>query len=343
MRASQRHRTMLHGRWFVSSPARPAAARQTFDQAPSTKLHFWHTSSALRVLETRNLPPLIVAAWMPRPLSTTVRARALAREVAHIFRSPSFVVALTMRCTVRCMSHACKRTLARATETPRSLDAPPPFAAVARFLKSSPAILPVQRDFLLDLLCAFIRTNEDHGVSPNYAAADEPDECDSIFGLLGHWRVADDDKITLACVTALKILSRKRCNRVTFGKPGVCAILKHMAAPHVAASTPALLSGRFSSSFIAATATPPAALAQGTPRSSAAAVMGECANVILNVCYERDNVHVVLRCGGVTPLVRLLRESDQEVIASFMCDATSCMQIQSEPRVFPISSFNMKH
>ena len=35
-------------------------------------------------------------------------------------------------------------------------------------------------------------------------------------------------------------------------------------------------------------------------------VAGEGSNVILNVCYEKENVDAILMCGGVEPLVRFL-------------------------------------
>ena len=53
------------------------------------------------------------------------------------------------------------------------------------------------------------------------------------------------------------------------------------------------------------------------------AVAAECANVILNLCFERANVSRLLKCNGVAPLVSLLKSSNADVQAS------ACGVIQS--------------
>eukprot|EP00959_Pyramimonas_sp_CCMP1952_P109178 2283336-Pyramimonas_sp.AAC.1 len=40
------------------------------------------------------------------------------------------------------------------------------------------------------------------------------------------------------------------------------------------------------------------------------------ANVILNACYEKENVDLVLSCGGIKPLVGFLTTEDQELQAN---------------------------
>ena len=80
---------------------------------------------------------------------------------------------------------------------------------------------------------------------------------------------------------ALKILSRKRCNRQQFGQDGIAALLEHLAATSL------------------------------TKRAAA-----EAANVILNVCYEKSNVELVLELGGIQKLVKLLADRDPDVQAN---------------------------
>ena len=45
-------------------------------------------------------------------------------------------------------------------------------------------------------------------------------------------------------------------------------------------------------------------------------IAGEGANVILNLCYEKENVDLVLLCDGVPPLVRLLSTNDNDLQAN---------------------------
>ena len=84
-----------------------------------------------------------------------------------------------------------------------------------------------------------------------------------------------------ALLQALKILSRKRCNRQQFGQDGIAAILEHLAETSL------------------------------TKRAAA-----EAANVILNVCYEKGNVELVLELGGIQKLVKLLADRDPDVQAN---------------------------
>ena len=84
-----------------------------------------------------------------------------------------------------------------------------------------------------------------------------------------------------ALLQALKILSRKRCNRQQFGQDGIAAVLEHLAATSL------------------------------TKRAAA-----EAANVILNVCYEKSNVELVLELGGLQKLVKLLADRDPDVQAN---------------------------
>lgn len=84
----------------------------------------------------------------------------------------------------------------------------------------------------------------------------------------------------------LRILSRKPVNRQKAAEGDVAAIVRHLT---------------------------------GASREVAA----ECANVILNLCFERANVSRLLKCNGVAPLVSLLKSPDMDVQAS------TCGVIQS--------------
>lgn len=78
----------------------------------------------------------------------------------------------------------------------------------------------------------------------------------------------------------LKILSRRKDNRVQFGQQGIQTVLTHI------------------SSIVS--------------KSSAA----EAANIILNVCYERPSVALVVQCGGVATLVQCLSDSHADLQAN---------------------------
>lgn len=78
----------------------------------------------------------------------------------------------------------------------------------------------------------------------------------------------------------LKILSRKQVNRSQFGENGTAAILFHVS------------------------------------NSASSSIAAEAANVILNICYEKDNVATVVRLQGVPALVALLDQSHPDVQAN---------------------------
>ena len=84
----------------------------------------------------------------------------------------------------------------------------------------------------------------------------------------------------------LRILSRKQANRQRAAEGDVAAIVRHLTG-------------------------------------ASQAVAAECANVILNLCFERANVSRLLKCNGVAPLVSLLKSPDADVQAS------TCGVIQS--------------
>ncbi|KAL2651400.1 hypothetical protein R1flu_019528 [Riccia fluitans] len=79
----------------------------------------------------------------------------------------------------------------------------------------------------------------------------------------------------------LKVLSRKQHIRKAIGKEGIKSLIRHLNnSKHI--------------NKLAA----------------------ESANVILNICYEKENVHDVLECGGTATLVSFLSSDDDELQAN---------------------------
>ena len=57
----------------------------------------------------------------------------------------------------------------------------------------------------------------------------------------------------------------------------------------------------------------------------------EAANIILNVCYERPSVALVVQCGGVETLVRCLNDSSADLQANVAGAIQSiCFQVCSQ-------------
>lgn len=78
-----------------------------------------------------------------------------------------------------------------------------------------------------------------------------------------------EQKALLPLLTHLKVLSRKESNRKAIGQRAIGLLLKHLSDPIVGSN-----------------------------------IQAEGANVVLNICYERENVSAVLACGGASTLVR---------------------------------------
>ena len=141
-------------------------------------------------------------------------------------------------------------------------------------LTSSPPgskLLPGRRDVVFTTLRDFVTANEDPRVSPNYRD-ERLDEMEGLFKLMATPECVADEEVSLYALKVLKILSRKQENRLAFGRRGLNAVLRLLINP------------------------------------SSSRVAGEGSNVILNVCYEKENVDAILMCGGVEPLVRFLGE-----------------------------------
>lgn len=78
----------------------------------------------------------------------------------------------------------------------------------------------------------------------------------------------------------LKILSRRKDNRVQIGKKGIQTVFRQLSS---IVSKP---------------------------------VAAEAANIILNVCYEKASVALVVQCGGVVTLVSCLLDSNADLQAN---------------------------
>ena len=60
----------------------------------------------------------------------------------------------------------------------------------------------------------------------------------------------------------------------------------------------------------------------------------EAANIILNVCYERASVALVVQCGGVATLVSCLHDSSADLQANAAGAIQSiCFQVRTQHRV----------
>lgn len=77
-----------------------------------------------------------------------------------------------------------------------------------------------------------------------------------------------EQKTLLQLLTHLKVLSRKEVNRKALGPKAIARLLKHL-----------------------------------TDQTVGTKIQAEGANVVLNICYEKENVSAVLASGGASTLV----------------------------------------
>ena len=82
------------------------------------------------------------------------------------------------------------------------------------------------------------------------------------------------------CAQVLKILSRRKDNRLQIGRQGIQTVFQHLNS---IVSKP---------------------------------IAAEAANIILNVCYERASVALVVQCRGVDTLVSCLSDSSADLQAN---------------------------
>ena len=164
-------------------------------------------------------------------------------------------------------------------------------------LRSDPRVATSRPVKLANILGAFVSANEDASRSANFASQ-QPDDLDEVVELISNPTSMASDEIALRVLKTLKILSRKFENRVRLGEQIVPDLVRVLSE---------------------------------TERSSA--VLGEGANVVLNVCYERENVQRIISAGGVPPLIALL-SSDELDLQANAAGAIQSICFQSEGRSY---------
>ncbi|KAK9824307.1 hypothetical protein WJX72_009322 [[Myrmecia] bisecta] len=155
----------------------------------------------------------------------------------------------------------------------------PTFQDIERHLETHGGVLSSSRTGFQQLLEGFVTANEDPATSTNFNNGLD-DYVDCITNILTAIPPESDEATVLVLLKVLKIISRKQTNRQRIGEHGIYAVLKHLRRP-------------------------------ANPK-----VAAEGANVILNVCYEKANVDLVLRCNGVPPLIKFLSHADADVQAN---------------------------
>ena len=147
-----------------------------------------------------------------------------------------------------------------------------------------------RREQVARTLREFVDANEDARASPNLRD-ERRDELGGITSLLTDGDLPGDQDLALLALKTLKILSRKEDNRRRFGRE-LCRAVVRLALTH--------------------------------PRASHA-ITAEGANVVLNACYEKENVEYVLECGGVEPLVRRVADTGE----TLRCRSAAAGAVQS--------------
>ena len=132
---------------------------------------------------------------------------------------------------------------------------------------------------LANVLGQFVAANEDASRSSNFANQ-QADDLSDVVELVANPSAMSSDDVALRVLKTLKILSRKFENRVQLGELIVGDLVRVL----------------------------------GEDRSPQ--VLGEAANVVLNVCYERENVQRIISAGGVPPLIALLGATELELQAN---------------------------
>jgi len=147
------------------------------------------------------------------------------------------------------------------------------------FLRSKPNWPTSHVSDVTSLFETFAHRNEDPRTSANFAS-ELADDVGPLIAVLREPRVEEEDRLALAVLLVLKVLSRKYQNRVAVGADGVRGVVRTLS------------------------------------RAVHARIAAESCNVLLNLCYERENVELVLNSGGVAPLVASLRADDAELQAN---------------------------
>jgi len=163
-------------------------------------------------------------------------------------------------------------------------EAEAPFADLMRqVVRNGVAIFSRERASFLVVLRSFLEANSDPSSSKNFLSH-EPDRIETLLKLLNEPALDTDEELCHGLLQAIKILSRKQVNRSRVGQIGIRSILSRLTGSQIS--------------------------------SLSARVVAEGANVLLNICYEREHVMSLLRCDGVPPLIGFLAHEDEAVAAS---------------------------
>ena len=146
-----------------------------------------------------------------------------------------------------------------------------------------------------DLAVAFYRLNEDPKESPNLQV-ETGDDYSFLMDLLDDKRVLHDCDLALALLRMLKVLSRKLSNRNNMELEDIETVAKYL---------------------------------RSTESSS---VSAEAASILLNACYEKENVSLAIKANAVVDLSWLL-DSDSEDVAANATGALQSLSYQEEGRV----------
>mmetsp|Transcript_16932 Transcript_16932/g.43497 ORF Transcript_16932/g.43497 Transcript_16932/m.43497 type:complete len:342 (+) Transcript_16932:81-1106(+) len=165
-----------------------------------------------------------------------------------------------------------------------------------QLLQSDPRVANSRPVKLSNVLQQFVAANEDASRSANFASQ-APDDVRDVVELVGNVQAMASDDLALRVLKTLKILSRKYENRIRLGELVVADLVRVL----------------------------------GEDRPSA--VLGEAANVVLNVCYERDNVARIIAAGGVPPLIGLLSSTELDLQAN-AAGAIQSICFQTEGRSY---------
>eukprot|EP00753_Platysulcus_tardus_P021101 PLAT8623.2.p1 GENE.PLAT8623.2~~PLAT8623.2.p1 ORF type:complete len:507 (-),score=225.54 PLAT8623.2:120-1640(-) len=152
-------------------------------------------------------------------------------------------------------------------------------ADINSFLRSSPAALTSGTSELLRLLEAFVEQNEDSESSRNLQR-EEGDDMVWLLHVMADSRIGKQRALLLAILSTVRILLRKSSNRCQMSGGGVAAVARLLASP-------------------------------GSLR-----IARELCAVVLNMCYERENVEQLLELGGMPLLVKLLAADDEQLAAA---------------------------
>ena len=141
----------------------------------------------------------------------------------------------------------------------------------------------------------FHHANADPNASPNFQL-DDADDYSLLMDLLDDRRVDANPSLSLALLRMLKVLSRKAVNRTNIEDQDIATITKYLQSPRT--------------------------------RS----IASEVSNVVLNICYEKSNVIMLIKANGVPPLRDFLKTDDEDMQSS-AAGALQSLSYQEQGRI----------